>query len=100
MPVLEPRTPASLGAAVRRAVTIVFAVWAIGVILAEVVQQIAAGAAVLLALVLAFRKELRLEPDVRAYVRATMALATWQLLSPALALVTGAAERWPRGARY
>ncbi len=84
----------------RRAVTIVLAVWAIGVVLAEVVQQVAAGAAVLLALVLAFRKELRLEPDVRAYVKATVALAAWQLLSPALALVTGAAERWPRGARY
>ncbi|MBN1209352.1 MAG: O-antigen ligase family protein [Myxococcaceae bacterium] len=54
----------------------------------------------LLALVLAFRKQLPLEPDVRAYVRATMALAAWQLLSPALALVTGAAERWPRSARY
>ncbi len=84
----------------RRAVTIVFAVWAVGVVLAEGVQQLAAGAAVFLALVLAFRKELRLEPDVRAYVRATMALAAWQLLSPALALLTGAAERWPRGARY
>jgi hypothetical protein len=81
-------------------VTIVFAVWAVGVVLAEGVQQLAAGAAVFLALVLAFRKELRLEPDVRAYVRATMALAAWQLLSPALALLTGAAERWPRGARY
>jgi O-antigen ligase len=85
---------------VRRAVTIVLSIWAIGIVLAEGVQQLAAGAAVLLALVLAFRKELRLEPDVRAYVRATMALAGWQLLSPALALATGAAERWPRSARY
>jgi hypothetical protein len=85
---------------VRRAVTIVLAVWAVGVVLAEVVQQVAAGATVLLALVLAFRKEPRLEPDVRVYVRATMALAAWQLLSPAIALLTGAAERWPRSARY
>ncbi|HEX8697442.1 MAG TPA: O-antigen ligase family protein [Myxococcaceae bacterium] len=84
----------------RRAVTIVLAVWAVGVVLAEGIQQAAAGATVLLALVLAFRKELRLEPDVRAYVRATMALAAWQLVSPAVALLTGAAERWPRGARY
>jgi O-antigen ligase len=84
----------------RRVVTIVLAVWAVGAVLSEVVQQIAAGATVLLALVLAFRKEPRLEPDVRAYVRATMALAAWQLVSPAIALLTGAAEHWPRSARY
>jgi hypothetical protein len=83
-----------------RAVTIVLAVWAVGIVLAEGVQQVGAGAAVLLALVLFFRKSLRLEPDVRAYVMATLALAAWQLLSPALALMTGAAERWPRSARY
>lgn len=84
----------------RRAVTIILAVWAVGLVLAEGVQQVAAWAAVLLAVVLAYRKHLRLEPDVRAYVKATMALAAWQLLSPALALLTGAAERWPRGSRY
>ncbi|WP_309242949.1 O-antigen ligase family protein [Hyalangium versicolor] len=84
----------------RRAVTIVLAVWAVGLVLAEGLQQLCAGVAVLLALVLAGRRELRLEPDVRAYVRATLALALWQLVSPAVALVTGAAERWPRGARY
>ncbi len=84
----------------RRAVTIVLAVWAVGGVLAEGVQQAAAGAAVLIAWALVFRKALRLDPDVRAYVRATMALAAWQLLSPALALATGAAERWPRSARY
>jgi O-antigen ligase len=85
---------------VRRAVTIVLAVWAIGLVLSEGLQQICAGAAVLLALVLVGRKELRLEPDVRAYVRASVALVAWQLVSPAVALVTGAADRWPRGARY
>lgn len=85
---------------VRRAVTLVLAIWAVGIVLAEVVQQIAAGAAVLLAMVLTFRKELRLEPDVRAYVRATLAFVAWQLLSPAVALATGAAERWPRSSRY
>ncbi|MCY1076899.1 O-antigen ligase family protein [Archangium lansingense] len=84
----------------RRAVTIVLAVWAVGIVLAEVVQQVAVAVAVLLSLVLAFRKELRLEPDVRAYVRATLALAAWQLVSPLLALATGAAERWPRSSRY
>ncbi|WP_224245163.1 O-antigen ligase family protein [Hyalangium gracile] len=84
----------------RRAVTIVLAVWAVGLVLAEGLLQISAGAAMLLALVLAVRKALRLEPDVRAYVRAALALMAWQLVSPAVALVTGAAERWPRGARY
>jgi hypothetical protein len=84
----------------RRAVTIVLAVWTAGIVLVEGLQQAAAGAAVLLALGLFFRKALRLEPDVRAYVQATLALAAWQLLSPALALLTGAADRWPRSARY
>jgi hypothetical protein len=84
----------------RRAVTIILAVWAVGLVVAEGVQQIAAWAAVLLAVVLAFRKQPRLEPDVRAYVKATMALAAWQLISPAIALLTGAAERWPRSSRY
>lgn len=84
----------------RRAVTFILAVWAVGTALAEGVQQAAAGAAVLLAMGLFFRESLRLEPEVRAYVRATLALAAWQLLSPALALMTGAAERWPRSARY
>lgn len=84
----------------RRAVTVVLAAWVLGTVLAEGLQQVAAGAAVLLALVLFFRKALSLEPDVRAYVRATVALAVWQLLSPALALLTGAAEHWPRAARY
>ena len=84
----------------RRAVTIILAVWAVGLVLAEGVQQLAAWAAVLLAVVLAFRKQLRLEPDVRAYVKATMALAAWQMVSPAIALLTGVAERWPRSSRY
>ncbi|HLL02720.1 MAG TPA: O-antigen ligase family protein [Myxococcaceae bacterium] len=84
----------------RRAVTIILAVWAVGLVLAEGVQQLAAWAAVLLAVVLAFRKQLRLDPDVRAYVKATMALAAWQLVSPAIALLTGVAERWPRSSRY
>jgi O-antigen ligase len=84
----------------RRAVAIVLAVWAVGLFLMEALQQVGAWAAVLLALVLAFRKELRLEPDVRAYVRAGLALVAWQIVSPAMALVTGAAEHWPRSGRY
>ncbi len=84
----------------RRAVIAVFALWAVGLVLAEVVLQVAAGAAVLLALVLAFRRRLRLASDVRAYVLASLALVGWQLVSPAVALLTGAAQRWPRGSRY
>ncbi len=84
----------------RRAVLIVFVLWGVGLVLAEVVQQVAAGAAVLLALVLAFRRQARLAPDVRAYVGASVALVAWQLVSPAVALATGVAQRWPRGARY
>jgi len=33
-------------------------------------------------------------------VKATMALAAWQMVSPAIALLTGVAERWPRSSRY
>lgn len=84
----------------RRAVIASFALWAVGLVLSEAVQQVAAGAVVLLALVLAVRRQLRLAPDVRAYVLATVALVAWQLVSPAVALLTGAAQRWPRGARY
>lgn len=84
----------------RRAVIVVFALWAVGLVLAEGVQQLAAGAVVLLALVLAFRRQVKLAPDVRAYVGASAALVAWQLVSPAVALLTGAAQRWPRGARY
>ncbi|MDC0708514.1 O-antigen ligase family protein [Stigmatella sp. ncwal1] len=85
---------------VRRAVTFIFALWALGLVLGELVQQVAAGAAVLCACVLACRHRLPLASDVKAYVGASMALTAWQLISPAIALMTGAADRWPRGARY
>jgi O-antigen ligase len=78
----------------------VFVLWAVGLVLAEVVLQVAAGAAVLLAGILAARRSLRLAPDARAYVLASMALCAWQLVSPAVALLTGAASRWPRSSRY
>jgi O-antigen ligase len=85
---------------VRRVVTLIFAVWAVGLVLGELVQQVAAGAAVLCAFVLVCRRRLCLAQDVKAYVLAAMALTSWQLLSPAIALMTGAADRWPRWARY
>lgn len=91
-PLVDPR--------LRRVVAGVFVVWAVGLVLAEVVLQVAAGAAVLLAGVLAARRHLRLAPDVRAYVLASLALCAWQLVSPAVALLTGAAQKWPRGSRY
>lgn len=91
-PLVDPR--------LRRVVAGVFVVWAVGLVLAEVVLQVAAGAAVLLAGVLAARGHLRLAPDVRAYVLASLALCAWQLVSPAVALLTGAAQKWPRGSRY
>ncbi|MCY1014912.1 O-antigen ligase family protein [Pyxidicoccus sp. MSG2] len=91
-PTVDPR--------LRRAVAAVLVVWAVGLVLAEVVLQVAAGAAVLLAGVLVARKRLRLAPDVRAYVLASLTLCAWQLVSPAVALLTGAAQKWPRGSRY
>ncbi|WP_256561461.1 O-antigen ligase family protein [Pyxidicoccus xibeiensis] len=91
-PLVDPR--------LRRVVAGVLAFWAVGLVLAEVVVQVAAGAAVLVAIILAARRSLRLAPDVRAYVAASLALCAWQLASPAVALLTGAAQRWPRSSRY
>src|SRR4051812_22544929 len=66
----------------------------------EALQLVGVWAAVLVTVVLAVRKQLRLEPDVRAYVRAVLALGAWQLVSPAVALMMGAAGHWPRSGRY
>ncbi|XXF75620.1 O-antigen ligase family protein [Myxococcaceae bacterium GXIMD 01537] len=84
----------------RRAVITIFALWAVALVLAEALQQVAAGAAVLCALVALARRQVRLADDVRAYALAGVALVGWQLVSPAVALLTGAAQRWPRGARF
>lgn len=84
----------------RRAVAGVLLAWAVGLVLAEVVLQVAASAAVLLSLVLAARRQLKLASDVRAYVLASVALCAWQVVSPGLALLTGAASGWPRSSRY
>ena len=82
----------------RRAFAALVLLWALGTVLAEGVEQAAAGGMVLLCLLRARR--LSLAPDVRQYVGATLALALWQALSPALALLTGAAQAWPRSSRY
>ncbi|RKH97316.1 O-antigen ligase domain-containing protein, partial [Corallococcus praedator] len=84
----------------RTAVAAVLGLYAVGLVLAEAVLQAGAILATALALTLAVTKRLRLEKDVRAFVLASVALCGWQLLSPAVALLTGAAAKWPRGARY
>ncbi|MBE4751928.1 O-antigen ligase domain-containing protein [Corallococcus sp. ZKHCc1 1396] len=84
----------------RTAVAAVLGLYAVGLVLAEAVLQAGAILATALALTLAVTKRLRLEQDVRAFVVASVALCLWQLLSPAVALATGAATKWPRGARY
>ncbi|RKH86993.1 O-antigen ligase domain-containing protein [Corallococcus sp. AB045] len=84
----------------RTAVAAVLGLYAVGLVLAEAVLQAGAILATALALALAVTKRLRLEKDVRAFVLASVALCAWQLVSPAVALMTGAATKWPRGARY
>lgn len=84
----------------RAAVAAVLGLYAVGLVLAEAVLQAGAILAMALALALAVMKRLRLAKDVRAFVLASVALCVWQLVSPAVALVTGAAAKWPRGARY
>ncbi|NBD10875.1 O-antigen ligase family protein [Corallococcus silvisoli] len=84
----------------RTAVAGVLGLYAVGLVLAEAVLQAGAILALALALALVATKRLRLEQDVRAFVLASVALCGWQLVSPAVALMTGAAAKWPRGARY
>lgn len=81
-----------------RVVAAVFVCWALGFLASEALQQLAAGASVLLAV--AWWRRLTLAPDVRAYVFSSVALVGWQVLSPALALATGTAVGWPRLTRY
>lgn len=61
----------------RRAINAVLVLWTVGLVLAEVVLQVATGAAVLLAAILLVRGRLRLAPDVRAYVGASGVLCLW-----------------------
>ncbi|ATB28443.1 O-antigen ligase family protein [Melittangium boletus] len=89
-----------LATRLRHLASAVLCLYAVGLFLAEAVLQAGAVLAVALALGLAVSRQLRLAPDVRAYVVASGALCLWQLVSPAVALLTGAAERWPRGSRY
>jgi O-antigen ligase len=84
----------------RRLGSCVLCVYAVGLFLMEGLLQAGAALALALALGLAVSGRLRLAADVRAYVGASGALCLWQLVSPGVALLTGAAERWPRGARY
>ena len=93
-------TASPLATRLRHLASAVLCLYAVGLFLAEAVLQAGAVLAVALTLGLGASRRLRLAPDVRAYVAASGALCLWQLVSPAVALVTGAAERWPRGSRY
>ncbi|MBJ6764212.1 O-antigen ligase family protein [Myxococcaceae bacterium JPH2] len=83
-----------------RLVSCVLGLYAVGLVLAEAVLQAGAVLSMAVALWLAVSRRLRLPSDVRAFVLASVALCGWQLVSPAVALMTGAASKWPRGARY
>ncbi|MBM7113710.1 O-antigen ligase family protein [Archangium primigenium] len=84
----------------RSLATAALCLYAVGLFLAEGVLQAGAALAVALTLGLLVSRRLRLAPDVRAYALASGALCLWQLVSPGVALLTGAAERWPRSSRY
>lgn len=84
----------------KRAITGVLFVWALGAATSEPVAQIGAGLALLLCLVLAVRGRVRLSPWLRPFAFASVALAGWQAVSPALALLSGAAAAWPGENRY
>ncbi|GEN09499.1 hypothetical protein MFU01_45360 [Myxococcus fulvus] len=99
-PLMDQPSQPRLEILLRRVVAGVLLAWAVGIVLAEVVLQVAASAAVLLSLVLLAKRRLVLARDVRAYVLASVALCAWQVVSPALALMTGAAVAWPRSSRY
>ncbi len=97
---MQPASPTPAPVRVRQAASAVLCLYAVGLFLAEGVLQAGSVLAIALALGLAVTRRLRLEPDVRAFVGASGALSLWQLVSPALALMQGVVERWPRGARY
>lgn len=82
----------------RTAVTAAVLIWAAGTFLAEAVAQL--GAALCLLLALISLRRLPLEPDVARYGLVTLAYAGWQLLSTAVARLSGVVEGWPRGSKY
>ena len=96
---MDSASPSPAGARWRQIASAVLCLYAVGLFLAEGVLQAGAVLAIALALVLGIRRRLRLAPDVRAYVAASAALCVWQLVSPAVALMQGVVDRWPRGAR-
>lgn len=74
--------------------------WGLGTLCSEGLQQASLGAALLLGAWLAARKRLFLVPQARSVAWVGVALCAWQLLSPLVALASGAAAHWPRWSRY
>ncbi len=84
----------------RRLTVFVLGLWAVGVVFGEALLQTAAGLALILAIVHVVRRTSSIAPDVRRYLTASVVLASWQLISPAVARMTGTSTGWPPGSRY
>ncbi len=87
----DPLAPVVTGLAV---------LWALGIALREPLQQAAFLAGLLLAGWIVWKRRPALANDVRAFGWAAAALVGWQLLSPAVAIVTADMTGWPPGSRY
>lgn len=83
-----------------RAVETVFIGWALGVIFGEGVIQTFAIVGLVLAGAGVVKGWVRVPADLRRFVAVAGALALWQAVSPALALLDHAADRWPKSGRY
>ena len=73
-------------------------VWALGAVAGEGIEQGGSIACIVFALVLWTRLEKT--PDLRRFALAALLLALWQAVSPAFALLNGAARVWPKSGRY
>ncbi len=74
--------------------------WALGIVLREPLQQAAFLAGLVLAGGIVWKRRPALAKDVRAFGWAAVALVGWQLVSPAVAMITAGMAGWPPGSRY
>jgi O-antigen ligase len=84
----------------RGAVVAAILIWALGVVLREALEQVGFVFTSLLAVWLLIRRPMLLRGDLRHLAFASLAVVGWQLVSPALALLTGAEQSWPSARRY
>lgn len=84
----------------RVAVAVSSGIWAVGMVLAEPLQQLGFALTAFAAFGLWRSRRTGLDVEVKRFVYISVALVSWQAVSPAVALLTGATSEWPRAHRY